>query len=104
MNRREMLKGLAAVAVAGLLPTFPAKAALPFGLVGDGVADDTAAMQAFIDNAAASGAKTINMPAGTFRVSRTIMFHGQGTLFVGHDEGTTFSRNPHSGPTVMLMG
>ncbi|WP_225774665.1 putative Ig domain-containing protein [Pseudomonas sp. Marseille-Q5115] len=40
-----------------------------FGAVGDGVTDDTAAMQACIDAAAAAGGGTVFVPSGTFIVS-----------------------------------
>ncbi|MBF7142928.1 MULTISPECIES: putative Ig domain-containing protein [Pseudomonas] len=40
-----------------------------FGAVGDGVTDDTAAMQAAIDAASAAGGGTVFVPSGTFIVS-----------------------------------
>jgi parallel beta-helix repeat protein len=40
-----------------------------FGAVGDGVTDDTAAMQAAIDAASAAGGGTVFVPTGTFIVS-----------------------------------
>ncbi|MBA1291394.1 glycoside hydrolase family 55 protein, partial [Pseudomonas japonica] len=40
-----------------------------FGAVGDGVTDDTAAIQATIDAAAAAGGGTVFVPTGTFIVS-----------------------------------
>jgi len=41
-----------------------------FGAVGDGVADDTAAIQAAIDHMASAGGGRVYMPSGTYIVSR----------------------------------
>ncbi|WP_426153562.1 glycosyl hydrolase family 28-related protein, partial [Pseudomonas sp. DC3000-4b1] len=40
-----------------------------FGAVGDGVTDDTAAMQKAIDAASAAGGGTVFVPSGTYIVS-----------------------------------
>ena len=50
-----------------------------FGAVGDGVADDTAAIQAAIDYANASGKRYIVAPCATYKISSTITV-GKGTL------------------------
>ncbi|HOS95014.1 MAG TPA: glycosyl hydrolase family 28-related protein, partial [Armatimonadota bacterium] len=56
--------------------------------VGDGQADDTAAIQAALDRAAASG--TAYLPPGTYRITRTLAFTGPavGCLVVGHGRDT----------------
>jgi hypothetical protein len=45
---------------------------LDFGAVGDGVADDTAAIQAAIDAVIASGGNTLYIPAGTYKTTDTL--------------------------------
>ncbi len=55
-----------------------------FGARGDGVADDTAAIQGAI-NAAAAGA-TIYFPAGIFNVSNFVVKNRQGLSFVGEGQ------------------
>jgi hypothetical protein len=53
-----------------------------FGAVGDGVTDDTAAIQAAIDAASATGA-TIHVPVGTYIVNATTSFTGAGGTAYG---------------------
>ena len=43
--------------------------------VGDGRADDTAALQAALDRKATG--KTIYLPPGTYRITQTLAFHGR---------------------------
>jgi hypothetical protein len=67
-------------------PSFAARAASPppiyafdirtFGAVGDGVADDTAAVQAAFDAAVAAGGGTVFVPSGAFRVTTTVTVAG----------------------------
>ncbi|MBU0606591.1 MAG: hypothetical protein KKI08_01840, partial [Armatimonadetes bacterium] len=56
--------------------------------VGDGVADDTAAIQAALDNPA--NPKSIYLPPGTYRLTETLVFKGAsiGNLIVGHGRDT----------------
>ncbi|GAA2725285.1 glycosyl hydrolase family 28-related protein [Cellulomonas aerilata] len=91
MHRRTFVLGLAGVGAAASLPTAPAAAAaalatapaagartsaapalLPVGAVGDGVADDTQALQDLLDASAASGAAAV-VPAGTYRCTRSLL-------------------------------
>jgi hypothetical protein len=44
-----------------------------FGAVGDGVIDDTAAIQAAIDSASSSGGGTVMLPSGTFKVTSLVL-------------------------------
>lgn len=57
-----------------------------FGAVGDGVADDTAAIQSAID----SGAKRVYFPAGTYYASQSIKLPHTGSYF-RKDTGITIS-------------
>ena len=43
-----------------------------FGVTGDGIADDTAGLQAAIDKAAGPGGGIVFVPSGRYRISRTI--------------------------------
>ena len=84
MDRRAFVLALASVgAAAGLSPDPPADAAGPAadppadpprppGAVGDGVADDTQAMQDLIDASAASGTAGV-VPPGTYRCTRSLL-------------------------------
>jgi len=54
-----------------------------FGAVGDGVTDDTSAIQAAIDSAEADGGGTVSFPSGTYIVSDTITIDDYGILLQG---------------------
>ena len=55
---------------------------------GDGQNDDTAAIQSVLDRG--SNGKTIYLPPGTYRITRTLVFHGEGTgsALIGHGRDT----------------
>jgi hypothetical protein len=55
---------------------------------GDGRADDTAALQAALDRKAVG--KTVYLPPGTYRITQTLVFHGQapGSAVIGHGRDT----------------
>jgi len=67
-----------------------------FGAVGDGVADDTAAIQAAIDAAAAAG-PVLHVPAGTYRLTSPVEVPAGGVI-----EGVSglYMANTFSGRTV----
>jgi hypothetical protein len=65
---------------------------LDFGAVGDGVTDDTAAIQAAIN----SGARTVYAPKGTYLISSTLYFGGD-VSFVGDGGEATVIKATHSG-------
>ena len=62
-----------------------------YGAKGDGVTDDTAAIQAAI-NAAATNSKTISVPAGTYRITSTLYIPHSNVRLLG--EG--FVKDPYS--------
>jgi hypothetical protein len=60
---------------------------LDFGAVGDGVVDDTVAIQAALDYATTLTGCTVLMPAGTYLVTSTLTFSGHSTRLVGAGRG-----------------
>lgn len=60
-----------------------------FGAVGDGVTDDTSAIQAAINAAFSSGRKNVFIPKGTYRTTATLTLNGTGMRIYG--EGAEFS-------------
>ncbi|MCU1439276.1 MAG: hypothetical protein JWP85_273 [Rhodoglobus sp.] len=54
-----------------------------FGAVGDGTADDTAAIQQAIDAAQAIGGGTVYLPSGTFKTTSTLLITGNNMSFQG---------------------
>lgn len=56
-----------------------------FGVVGDGVADDSAGLQAAIDRAAGPGGGVVFMPSGRYRISRTL-YIWRAVRLVGYGE------------------
>ena len=56
--------------------------------VGDGQADDTAAIQAALDRK--GDGRTVYLPPGTYRITKTLVFQGprHGCLVVGHGRDT----------------
>lgn len=71
-----------------------------FGAVGNGIADDTAAIQAALN----SGARTIFMPDGTYKVSSTIYIPGSATgasaSLVGNGPNTILDAQSISGAVI----
>jgi Pectate lyase superfamily protein len=62
-----------------------------FGAVGDGVADDTAAIQAAIDYAIANNIQTVYAPKGAYKISDTIFLDPPGNLRVDPVNPTVFN-------------
>jgi hypothetical protein len=69
---------------------------LDFGAVGDGVADDTAAIQAAFD----SGIKDIYIPQGTFRITNTLTLTGNGYRIVQAGAEASILLKDFSGTTI----
>lgn len=95
MSPRSLL-GAAALALA--LPVMAANvvSVKDFGAVGDGVANDTAAIQAALDAVAARGGGTVLVPAGTYVVApsgvATWLRVGSATTVRGEGEAATVFR------------
>lgn len=73
---------------------------LDFGAKGDGSTDDTVAIQAGID--AAAGENVLYFPAGTYRVTDTLLLKN-GTAIVGSNEVATDYRATGSGNTFINL-
>lgn len=81
-----------------------------FGAVGDGVTDDTAAIQAAIDAKASSGG-AINFPAGTYKITSSLTWYNTvsadkpGIAFVGEGrDSTVFKSYIANGPVLDIRG
>ena len=62
----------------------------PYNAVGDGVADDRAAIQAAIDATLVAGAsKIVFLPAGTYKITSPLLIRGMGMSIVGVSAYTT---------------
>lgn len=61
-----------------------------YGAVGNGIADDTAAIQAAIDAAEAIGGGIVYVPAGTYKISATIVIN-KPILIIGAGDGNDTS-------------
>jgi parallel beta-helix repeat protein len=59
-----------------------------FGARGDGIHDDTAALQAALDHAAAAGAGVVVLPPGVYRVRTALVFRGDGCELIGDGQPT----------------
>jgi hypothetical protein len=77
------------------------KSILDFGAIGDGVTDDTAAIQRAIDKTAPAGG-TVLIPAGKFLVKGSIKVHG-GVALVGMNQAP-HSWEPLTGSIVLATG
>ena len=66
--------------------------ALDFGAVGDGVADDTSAIQNAIDHALQFGLQTVHLPAGIYRTADTLhLGHGDAFRTIALTGDSTYS-------------
>lgn len=72
-----------------------------FGAVGDGVVDDTAAIQAAI--LATTTGKTIFFPSGTYKFSTSLVFNTSKIGFIGEGSSTTFLKYSGANTTNDLI-
>ena len=78
-----------------------------FGAVGDGVTDDTAAIQAAIDSLGSSGG-TVYMPKGIYKttaaiiVKDSVILKGSGKSTWGTTQGTVINNSTASGPILQI--
>ena len=73
-----------------------------FGAIGDGIADDTAALQRGINNLNSKGPTTLWIPSGTYRITGTLNVTSQMSIsIIGEDPTTT--RIVWNGPSSGTM-
>jgi hypothetical protein len=73
------------------------------GAVGDGVVDDTAAIQQAFDRV--KDGATVYLPAGSYRITRTLTLKGPllGVLIVGHGRDTTLRWDGEAGGKLWMV-
>ena len=74
-----------------------------FGAVGDGHADDTAAIQKAIDKAGASGGGIVFLPAGTYATTEVLRVASNRMVVTGEGEGSILSGSSPARPEVILL-
>ena len=98
-----------AVTPAGLNAALPFVDVRSYGAVGDGVADDTAALQAAIDSVAlgaAVPAVTVMLPPGTYKITSSLVIERRAVKLLGVGVGNPpdFGPNPGQGTTLKWGG
>lgn len=103
MNRRDTIKaGLAALGGRALAGVGAPVSPHAFGAVGDGVADDTAAIQAAVD-AAAAARRPLELPPGEYKVTGTVAVSSDHFHWVQPHGAEIHCSNP-SGPALRFAG
>lgn len=77
-----------------------------FGAVGDGVTDDTSAIQNALDAAGGAGGGVVLMPRGSYRITSTLTITTPGTALVGAGNGgapKVAAVNPQYEPVTELV-
>lgn len=75
--------------------------AAPFNAVGDGVTDDTAAIQAAMNAASAAGGGIVVIPPRTFKVSQLTFAGLSNVMLVGQSVGFSYG-NPKTNSTLLV--
>ncbi len=74
-------------------------------LYGDDVHDDSATIQQLIDTANADGITNITLPAGTFKLNRSLHFYGSGITLQGQGASTVLDvANNYNGANAIPYG
>lgn len=74
-----------------------------FGAVGDGIHDDTAAIQAALNAAQQAGGGTVYLPVGTYLISAPLVAQGDGVYVVGTVLGWLYGDNqPYKGTVILV--
>lgn len=76
---------------------------LDFGAVGDGTADDTAAIQAALSAATTAGGGSVHFPAGVFKVSAPLVLTGSNVTITGQGRATRIQTN-HATANILELG
>lgn len=74
-----------------------------FGAKGDGLTDDTAAIQAAINRVVALGGGTVYVPPGTYLVSSNLSWSTVGITFLGSSRLATVIQNTNTGGGVIVV-
>jgi hypothetical protein len=75
-----------------------------FGAAGNGVADDTAEIQAAIDEAEANGGGVVYFPVGQYHISATLVINSNGVRLVGEGAAGNFDGDPDHGSELVWDG
>jgi len=75
-----------------------------YGATGNGVTDDTAAIQAAIDAAEATKGGTVHFPAGTYRISGTLTVEASAVYLVGQGAEQSNITTHSATATILRLG
>lgn len=74
------------------------------GAVGNGTADDTAAIQAAIDRVESLGGGTVYFPKGTYKITDTLTIDSAGVYLNGEGWKSIITRSTDFGDTLLVTG
>ena len=87
----------------GNLPTPFGINVLDFGAVGNGVVDDTAAIQAAINSLASTGG-IVYLPSGTYKVSSALVMNTTGITLLGANRNSTIISGSNATQNIIEIG
>jgi len=73
-----------------------------FGAVGNGIADDTVAIQATITSVRTAGGGTVYIPPGTYKITSTLTLSTNSVIIAGAGIGTSIISNAGTGAVITL--